>query len=148
MKKISFWAKNYIWQSRLIIVLIYLLLNAIGLFTGKLLNDINVNLSKSSFMTSAIFTVLLWIVYYTKPLKLLSCFTHYFRKKFFEFSMGLVTFLFIIYAGNNYRGVFITNQAKAAFNTRHYPNDSALLKNPLISNFLASIKNMDVNKLS
>jgi hypothetical protein len=148
MKKISFWAKNHIWQSRLIIVLIYILLNGIGLFTGKLLNDINVSIPEWSFMICMIFTVLLWIGYYTKTVKLLSCLTHYFRRKFFEFLMGLVTFLLIIYVGNNYKGVFITYRADAAFNIRHYPKDSALLKNPLLSSFIASIKNRDVNKLS
>lgn len=148
MKKISFWAKNHIWQSRLIIFLIYILLNGIGLFTGKLLSDINVNLAAQTLMICAIFTGFLWHGYYIKTVKPFKYFTYYFRRKFFEFSMGLVTLLLIIYAGNNYKGSFINIQAYAASNTRHYSNDSAILKNPLISNFITSIKNTDVSKLS
>ena len=42
MKKISYWAKHNIWQTRIIIVAIYVLLNVIGVFTGKLLNATSV----------------------------------------------------------------------------------------------------------
>lgn len=44
MKKISYWAKNHVWATRFLIILIYILLNIIGVFTGKLLSEINIHI--------------------------------------------------------------------------------------------------------
>ncbi|KAA9034661.1 hypothetical protein FW778_21875 [Ginsengibacter hankyongi] len=148
MKSISFWAKNHIWQSRLMIFMIYVLINVIGLFIGKLLNDINVTLPGLYFITCVIFTVILWIGYSGTNVSAARLFTRYFRRKFFDFALGLLTFSMIIYGGNNYKNFFINNEAVNAFSIHHLSKDSAIYYNPLIQNFIASIKNMDVSKLS
>ena len=148
MKSISFWAKKHIWQSRLLIVVIYILLNGIGLSTGKLLNDINVTLPGLYFIVCVIITVILCIGYSSTNVMAARLFTRYFRRKFFDFALGLITFLMIIYSGNNYKILFINNEAVNAFSIHHLSKDSTLYYNPLIQNFIASIKNMDVSKLS
>ncbi len=63
MKQISYWAKKHIWQSRLLIILVYILLNIIGIFTGKLLNEVNVIIPGLYFIACIIFTIALWIWY-------------------------------------------------------------------------------------
>ena len=148
MKSISFWAKKHIWQSRLLIVVIYILLNVIGLFVGKLLNDSNVNLPGLYFMLCVIFIVILSIGYSSTNVRASRVFTRYFRRKFFDFALGLITFLMIIYGGNNYKNLFVNNEAVNAFSIHRLSKDSAIYYNPLIQNFIASIKNMDVSKLS
>ena len=148
MKSISFWAKKHIWQSRLLIVVIYILLNVIGLFVGKLLNDSNVNLPGLYFMLCVIFIVILSIGYSSTNVRASRVFTRYFRRKFFDFTLGLITFLMIIYGGNNYKNLFVNNEAVNAFSIHRFSKDSAIYYNTLIQNFIASIKNMDVSKLS
>jgi hypothetical protein len=149
MKKISYWAKKHIWQCRLLIILIYILLNVIGIFTGKLLNKVNVVIPELYFIACIIFTIALWILYpdrqNAKPGVASSAL--YVRRKLFDFSLGAVTFLMIIYAGNNWRHLFGESESVQASNIIHLSKDSAIYNNPLIKNFIAVIKSMNVNKL-
>lgn len=150
MKKISMWAKIHVWQSRLLIILIYILLNVLGIFTGKLLNEVNVILPQIYFTACIIFTVLLWISYPDnknlkigrKPSGL------YFRRKLFDLSLGAVTFLMIIYIGNNWESLFLKSESAQASKIIRIPKDSSISNSPLIKNFITSIKNMDVSKLT
>ncbi len=63
MKQISYWAKEHVWQSRVLIILVYILLNVIGIFTGKLLTEINVTVPALYSIACIIFTIALWIGY-------------------------------------------------------------------------------------
>jgi len=149
MKQISFWAKNHIWQSRLLIILIYILLNVNGLYTGKLLNEVNVIIPELYFIVCIIFTITLWIWYPKKSAKqVVSASVLYTRRKLFDFSLGAVTFLMIIFAGNNWKHLFAKSETAQAFNIIHIPKDTVIYNNPLIKNFIAIIKSMDVNKLN
>ena len=150
MKQISYWAKKHIWQSRLLIILIYILLNIIGIFTGTLLNEVNVFVPGIYFIACIIFTIALWIWYphrqnanrSVKPSVL------YTRRKLFDFSLGAVTFLMIIYAGNNLGHLFIKSESAQASNIIRFSKDTAIYNNPIIKNFITGIKSMDVSKLS
>lgn len=149
MKKISYWAKNHIWQSRLLIILIYILLNVNGIFTGKLLNEVNVIIPGIYFIVCIIFTIVLCIFYPERNAKPgVSSSALYLRRKLFDFSLGAVTFLMIIYAGNNWKNLFAKSESAQASNIIHVPKDTVIYNNPLIKNFIAVIKSMDVNKLS
>jgi hypothetical protein len=149
MKKISYWAKNHIWQSRLLIILIYILLNLIGIFIGKLITEVNVIIPRLYLITSIIFTIGLWIFYPDRNVKSgITSSTFYFRRKLFDFGLGAVTFLMIIYAGNNWKHLFLESESVQASNIVHLSKDSAFYNNPLIKNFITNIKSMDVNKLS
>ena len=149
MKKISYWAKKHIWQSRLLIILIYILLNVIGVFIGKLLNEVNVILPQFYFIACIIITIALWIWYpdrqNAKPGFASSAL--YVRRKLFDFSLGAVTFLMIIYAGNNWEHLFIKSESAQASKIIPLSKDSAIYNNPLIKNFIAGIKSMDASKL-
>lgn len=148
MKTISYWASKHVWQTRFIIILIYIFLNVIGIFTGKLLTDINVVLPESYFISCIILTVALWIGYPTRKQKSQKAYAFsYVRRKFFDFSLGAVTFLMIIYIGNNWKGLAIRSQPVQA--SRVVPHSkTSLVNNPLIRNFISSIKSMDVSKLT
>jgi hypothetical protein len=149
MKKISYWAKNHIWQSRLLIILIYILLNVNGIFTGKLLSEVNVIIPEIYFIVCIIFTIVLCIFYPERNAKpVVSSSVFYVRRKLFDFCLGAVTFLMIIYAGNNWKHLFAKSESAQASNIIHVPKDTAIYNNPLIKNFIAVIKSMDVNKLS
>ncbi len=149
MKKISYWAKKHIWQTRLLIILIYILLNIIGIFTGKLLKEINVIIPQVYFIVAIICTIVLWIWYPDKNTKKrFSSVTLYVRRKFSDFSLGAVTFLMIIYAGNNWEHLFIKTESANASNITDLSKDSSIYNIPLIKNFIAGIKGIDVSKLS
>jgi hypothetical protein len=150
VKKISYWAKKHIWQSRLIIILIYILLNVLGILTGKLLSELHVTIPQLYFIACLVFTTALWIWYPGKGNVKPGVASHYLyiRRKLFDFSLGAVTFLMIIYAANNWEHLFIKSDPVLASNIVHHPKDSAIKNNPLIKNFIAIIKSKDVDKLS
>ncbi len=58
MKQISYWAKKHVWQSRALIVMIYILLNFLGIFTGKALNELNIIIPESYFI-ACIFAIII-----------------------------------------------------------------------------------------
>lgn len=146
MKKISYWAKEHVWQTRLIIVLIYILLNIIGMFTGKLLNEINVIIPRLYFAICICFTIILWIWYPVKRTK--GKRVSYTRRKLFDFFLGTVTFLMIIYAGNHWEKLFITSETAQASKAARLYKDSSLYNHPLIQNFIASINSKDITSLT
>ena len=150
MKDISRWAKKHIWQSRLIIILIYVLLNAIGIFTGELLNELHVVIPELYLIVCIIFTITLWILYPSRQNTKARITTSalYVRRKLFDFSLGTVTFLMIIYAGNNWQHLFTKSESVQASNIIHLSKDSAIYDNPLIKNFISLIKGMDAHKLT
>ena len=49
MKKISFWAREHKWLSRILIILSIALLNAIGIIVGSLLYDLEIIISFAIF---------------------------------------------------------------------------------------------------
>lgn len=147
MRQISFWAKAHKWQSRAIIVLIYILLNIIGFFTGQLLKDIHVIIPSFYFTGYILFTIILWVCYpgkHTRPVIKVSSYVY---RKTFDLLLGAVTYLMIIYAGNNKEHLFMKSEPAQAFKVVH-SKDSAYYNNPLIRNFIETIQKNDVNKLT
>lgn len=150
MKTISYWAKRHVWQSRSIIILIYISLNFIGIFVGKLLHAIHVTLPFTFFISCILCTILLWIFYPSANNKkqIVSPRKSYCKRKVFDFSLGAVTFLMIIYTGNNWNNINISNEVTYASNIIDITKDSALHNNPHIKNFISIINSKDVSKLS
>ena len=146
MKKISFWAKDHVWQSRLIIVGIYILLNVIGIYTGQLLREVNIILPQLYFTACIVITLVLWALYPHK--KRGSGSSSYARRKLFDFSLAAVTWLMIIFGGNNWQHLFINSESAKASKSIRIPKDSVANNNVLIKDFITSIKNIDVSKLS
>ena len=149
MKKISYWAKNHTWQTRGIIVLIYILLNLTGIFIGKLLTDVSVTLPQPVLVSCLISTIILWSWYPVKNSgRTYSYSRSYVRRKLFDFSLGLVTLLMIIYAGNHWQNLFIKTETAQASKVIRISKDSSIYNNSLIQNFIKTIQNKDVSKLS
>ncbi len=150
MKQISYWAKKHVWQTRALIVVIYILLNILGIFTGKLLNDLNIIITQPYFIACIIFTIILWI-WYPEKRDTKTNITRsilYYRRKLFDFSLGFITFLMIIYAGNTWQNLFIQSESALASKITPMPKDSAIYNNPLIKSFITSLKEMDITKLN
>lgn len=150
MKKISYWAKAHVWPTRLLIIVIYILLNVIGIFCGKLLSELDITIPQLFFIAYIIFTIALFIWYPArkKVKQNVKSTVLYFRRKLFDLALGTVTFLMIIYAGNNWEHLFIKSESVRASAIIHVSKDSAIFNHPVIKNFIATIKSADVSKLS
>jgi len=44
MKKISTWAKNNKWLARILVIICHILLNVMGIITGILMSDLDINI--------------------------------------------------------------------------------------------------------
>lgn len=154
MRKISFWAKEHVWQSRLIIISIYLLLNGIGWLTGNLLLEIGVALGQgTAYLLSFLFilSVMLYPVHKNRQ-------RHkniYANRKMVDILLSSITFYFIVFTANQnnpyinqnswVRATVIKNtnssfieekpQAKAPI-----PNKSLRTKKPVLKKLLHQIK--------
>jgi len=149
MKSISIWAKSNIWQSRMLIIVIYIFLNGIGITTGMLLSEINIHLPYAYFMALILITIILWINYPDKHQKRsFSSTSFYVRRKTFDFLLGTVTFLFIVYAGNHLEQMNLETETATASVIVPLSKDSAILNHPLLKDFISSLKNREVSKLS
>ena len=63
MKKISYWAREHKWLSRILIVLGFVALNATGIVTGILLKNLGVIFSSFVFLSFIIFYLLGILIY-------------------------------------------------------------------------------------
>lgn len=119
MKSVSVWARQHKTTARISIILIYLLLNIIGIFTGDLLYSMNIVLPFCIYLAAValIFTGL--AIYPSKKNKLK--YIHFYRRqKFADCLLISATFILIIFTGNsvnqpaNYNpvyGSFILNRS-------------------------------------
>lgn len=150
MKKISFWAKAHIWQSRLIIIISFILLNIVGVFIGELLNDLHVNIQTLYFEISVILVLILCIAYPVQNVsrRYPSYHSSYAQRKLCDFFLGAITLFMTVYIGNHWKDYPVNNEQVQAFNIVRHPADSVSNQNLLIKNFIKLIKNPDVTKLS
>ena len=92
MRKISFWASKHKKATRLLIVLAYFPLNFLAIYLGSLL-------SESNFFFAPYFIYTVFILIITTIFLYNNRFSYY-KRKFADFSLGLLTFLGICYYGN------------------------------------------------
>ncbi len=92
MKQVSFWSSRHVAAARLLIILIYILLNILGLYTGFLLGDTGV-LLQPLFLNSILIAVIILFVGYRKH-------ASFYKRKLFEAAMGVCTFCIICFYGN------------------------------------------------
>ncbi len=92
---------------------------------------------------------MLWIFYPERNAKSnKSSSVLYVRRKLFDFSLGAVTFLMIVYAGNNWQHLFLKSHSALATRVTPVSKDSATENHPLIKKFISDIRSKDVSKLS
>jgi uncharacterized membrane protein len=102
MRKISLWAKNHKLQARLSIVIIYILLNGLGIITGILLHELKITFSTvvlSSLTGIFLSAVFLYPSKYEKGEKL-SRQKFYIKQKSCDFILAASTFCVVIFLGN------------------------------------------------
>jgi hypothetical protein len=104
------------------------MLFGLGISTGRLLNEVNVILPQEYLVSCLGAIVLLWLAYPVKNAKGLYN-ASYARRKFFDLSLGMVTFLMMMYTGNSSKYSVITQGAQATFVVPKL-NDSALTNHP------------------
>lgn len=92
MKQLSFWASRHVAASRVVIVLIYFLLNISGYITGLLLWDIQIELKPLFINTVALLVIGLFLLYKKNA--------PFYKRKLMEGSMGVCTFCIICFYGN------------------------------------------------
>ncbi len=149
MKRISYWAKSHVLTSRILIVLFWITLNIIGVFVGKLINQLSITIPTLTYNICICLLLILWIGYPQKTDKATYYrYGFYFHKKLFDFLLALLTFILIVYTGNHWKNLFVNTQKATASTTVNLPKDSSLSKNYLLKNFIYTIKSQDVSKMS
>jgi len=140
MKKISFWAKDHKWASRILIIVSIALLNVIGIITGILLNNLNVVIPVFIFYLILIIYLASFIVYPAKANKRRTSFkTFYGWQKTCDFILSASAFVMIICITNGSPAIKIFKNLYAATPVS-VPSDSATKSYKSIKEFSASLK--------
>lgn len=100
MKKISLWAKAHPQQTRIYIVVSYLLLNVLGIVIGQLLNLLSIELPILLLNSSILVFIICGLAYPSKNKK-----ENYIFRKTCDSVLISTTFLMIVFAGNRYGGL-------------------------------------------
>lgn len=101
MKSISFWAKNHKTASRVLIIVIYVLLNVIGIFLGDILFSMGIVLSPLFYAVAIVISILGLLIYPSRKSRV-SRKNFYFQQKSADIILLIATFIFIIYTGNSF----------------------------------------------
>ncbi|MES1220821.1 MAG: hypothetical protein ABUT20_35300 [Bacteroidota bacterium] len=148
MKKISFWAREHKWLSRILIVLGFVALNATGIVTGILLKDIGVIFSSFVFLSIIIFYLFGILIYPLRSQSSRSAGSRFYKKqKTADVILAASAFLMIVYLSNRPDSLFRFEalSSKGAISSS-LPKDSAATYKP-ISAFSASLKDKDGKSL-
>ena len=149
MKKISYWAKHHVWQSRVLIVSMWLVINIIGIFAGKSLTEINITVPEYFWSVCIVSAIFLIACYPQRIGRFAGTYSKlYTRRKVIDFFLGLVTFFMIIYISNYRQTLFSNTQYTQASAIIPAHRDSSISNHPLIKNFILKIKSADVSHMS
>ena len=99
MRKISTWARRHIMLTRLLIGLLYIVINLLGLFLGDLLFSANVVLT-TLFIYLPIGLLFAGVLMYPSKERKHSYKNFYRQQKTADLVLAVSTFLFIVYGGN------------------------------------------------
>lgn len=145
MRKISFWAKDHKWSSRFIIVTSFIVLNILGIVTGKLLGSLEITIPVSVLFFVAGLYCVGFIAYPSRSLKgqKLTAAAFYVRQKSCDLMLVASTFCMIVYFSNRPGEIFnyTTDLNAAIASGSSFPKDSAVFTPKTIAAFAASLKN-------
>lgn len=147
MKSISFWAKKHIWQSRLLIIIFWLLLNITGIFIGKQYAEINIHLPEYYCLLCIFFITVLCIIYPRQNSHTASP-NKYFYRKLCDTLLAGFTFIMIIYTGNNEKRIFERAQNSYAASIISLPGDTGLYNHPLMRDYLSKLRSSEIKSMS
>lgn len=145
MKKISFWAREHKWLSRILIVLGFVALNATGIVTGILLKDIGVVLSSIVFLLFIIFYLFGILIYPLRSQTRRSAGNRFYKKqKTADVILAASAFFMIVYLSNRPDSLFRfeTLRSMGAISSS-LPKDSTATTYKSITAFSASLKDKD-----
>ena len=100
MKLLSFWAKGHKAAARILIIVGFLFLNIAGVFTGDLLNSMNV-LLRPLFCVIAMMIFIFGMIIYPSKKNKQKYINFYFRQKSTDGLLIFSTFLIFIFLGNS-----------------------------------------------
>ncbi|HYM93573.1 MAG TPA: hypothetical protein VET23_05490 [Chitinophagaceae bacterium] len=151
MKKISYWAKSHKWQTWVVIIVAFLILNTLGIITGILLQELEISVSVI-LMFICFFLYLAALIAYpskSKKGKTLSRAAFYIKQKSCDFILAASTFGMIVYLANHPDRLFqsyptISAAVKAESSK---PKDSLAKGYKSIKDFSASMKDVNGNQL-
>ena len=147
IKKLSLWAKNHKWTTRLLIIAAFILLDITGIIIGLLMNDLNIMLPPVTFY---IFVILFFVamgLYPDKATKgtLYSKHRFYIRQKTCDLVLAGSAFLMIVCISNDnmiFKENYIPVNA-ATQNSFAFIRDSTLKPYKSIAVFSASMKDKE-----
>ena len=150
MKKLSYWAKNHKWTSRIFIIAGFLLLNTAGIVTGTLLNELNVTVPLFVFYLITIIYFIAFIFYPSKRSKRkLRSVIFYKRQKTCDVILAASAFAMIICISNgNGPKINLFERLYAATTVSALPSDSSARNYKSINAFSASMKDANGKTLS
>ena len=144
MKKISTWAKNNKWLARILVIICHILLNAIGIFTGVLMSDLDINIPVAALPFLIIVVLSSFIFYPRKSEKRnhIDRSVFYTQRKRWDFILAVSTFLITLYIGNhidnrlkNHPGIYAAISSASSL-----PGDSTIKSYKKLADFNASLK--------
>ena len=151
MKKLSLWAREHKQAARFIIVISFIVLNILGVVTGKLFTALGISIPASVMLLFAVAYCAGFIFYPSKSLKgkKLNASAFYVRQKSCDFILAGSTFCMIVYLGNHPDRLFqyIPNLNAATAVNSSLPSDSAVKTYKSIAEFSASMKDENGNHL-
>lgn len=151
MKKISFWAKAHKWQTRVIIIVAFLVLNTLGIVTGILLQQLEVSVSLTVLFILFTLYLAALITYPNKSEKgkTLSRTAFYIKQKSCDFILAASSFGMIVYLANHPDRLFqLYPEINAAMKTSpSLPKDSLARGYKSIKDFSTSMKDKNGNQL-
>lgn len=150
MRKLSYWAKAHKWPSRIIIIVSFIILNTLGVFTGNLLTQLNISIPLI-LMIAFFTTFLIAMIAYPSKIKKakLGAVAFYIRQKTCDFILAATTFSMLAYLGNHPDRLFqfYPTLNATVVNGSSLPTDSLRKEYKSIKEFTASMKDENGNNL-
>ncbi len=144
MKRLSAWAKGDKKTARFLIVISFIVLNILGVFTGVLLGDLGIDMSYDIFLSFSIICLAALLIYPSRRLRKekLTARAFYIRQKSCDALLVATTFCMIVFLGN--RPEMLSNYfpaAHASVTTSHsLPKDSSAKAYKPVREFSAAMK--------
>ena len=121
MRKISLWAKNHKWQARVSIVIIFILLNALGILIGRLLHQLNIVFPPALLYIFTGVFLSLFFIYPQRNVKrrTLNRKQFYAWQKSCDFLLATSTLLLVCFLGNRPEKFFFNTSVVHATTIKH-----------------------------
>lgn len=131
MKKLSFWSRDHKTSARILIVVVYLILNLAGLFLGDLLHSFTGNFNAALLLIPVALTLAGYIFYPSKKNK--EAYKNFYStQKLNDGFLIIATFLFIVFAGNKLNENARWSQSASALSI-NYPTSKNSVENKTVN---------------